>query len=87
MPRSQSNHLRRIIEAGDQLRCKDPHQNTDELCHDDTAEDSEQGTFFDPVIELGTVVEAAEGLEALSKTDHGGSAKLHKPLYYTHSCD
>ena len=89
-PQGQStafDDCRVIPEQTDQLGRKEECQSGNTTKETEGAFDAEPKAFLDPVLELSTIVKAAEGLEALAETDHGGSAELHQPLYHAHGCD
>ena len=49
--------------------------------------DAEPEALLHPVVQAGTVVEAAHRLEALTEADHGRAAEHHDPLHHAHSGD
>ena len=68
-PRAEGYHLRIVPENGDQLGGKDQSRYGDHDQKDRAPFDTEPEALTDPVIELGTVVEAAYRLEALPEAD------------------
>ena len=49
---SKSNHFRIIVKSGNKYRTCKIHNNSHDLCHRNTAEDTNTGSFFCPVIFL-----------------------------------
>ena len=85
--RADGDDPRVIPEQGDELRCKGEPQCPDHQQKDGGHLHAEPEALLHPVIQPGTVVEAAHRLEALAESDHGGGAEGGDPLDHAHGGD